>query len=724
MLGVDFEGPMMGASPVRFGVFELDTHTGELRKNGVRLKIQDQPFQVLQALLERPGELVTREELQNRIWAHDTFVDFDQSLNRAINKVRDVLSDDAGSPRFIETLPRRGYRFIAPVERAAELALVEGPSQPQLPPQIAPAAHPLRRLGWVAACLLAIAAAGLWLARDRRPLPVQRLVHLTTSPGNERHPAFSPDGKQVAFTWNGDNPADSGNFDIYVKVVGDETPSRLTSTPGGNAYPAWSPDGRQIAFASQRSGGGIYLISPLGAEPERKVANLDTDGRPSWSGDGKHLLVARRHLETNPTPGDGALFLIPIASGGDPRPILVPPPGIWHRDPAYAPDGRSLAFVSCSGVSGAPSCMIQIVAVKDGLIPSGDSRQIKIFTDVTSLAWTADGASLIYSTGVGDVGHMWRVGAGNGKKPERIEIAGSGAFYPSLDFKAGRLAFHRWPVDFDIWRLELDGKPAPFLTSSLDDRCPQYSPDGRSIAFSSGRRGDSIAIWVANADGTGVHQITRIASPRSGTPRWSPNGQWIAFDARGAAGTWDVWIVEASGGSARQLTHGPAENAVPSWSRDGNSIYFTSKRSGRFEIWRVSAHADTAAEQITRNGGFVAFESTDEKTLYYTVSQIGSEGIYSKRLQDGVEEQVVKKGVAMRGFAIFPDGVYYLTVASRNVFAIRFHEFASRRDRLIGEIGGYLEGGSGLSVSPDRKTFLFSKVIYSGTDLMLIENFR
>jgi len=110
---------------------------------------------------------------------------------------------------------------------------------------------------------------------------------------------------------------------------------------------------------------------------------------------------------------------------------------------------------------------------------------------------------------------MWRVGVGNRTEPQRIEIAGGDAFYPALDFKAGRLAFHRSPVNFDIWRLELDGKPAPFLTSSLDDRCPQYSPDGRSIAFSSGRRGDSIAIWVANADGTGVHQITRMEQRRA-----------------------------------------------------------------------------------------------------------------------------------------------------------------------------------------------------------------
>ena len=138
---------MSELSPVRFGVFEMDFRTGELRKHGVRLKIQNQPFLVLQALLERPGELVTREELQTKVWADDTYVDFDQSLNRAINKVRDVLNDEAGTPRFIETLPRRGYRFIAPVEEAPKPGPAEAASQLELPPQTAFAARSYRRLG-------------------------------------------------------------------------------------------------------------------------------------------------------------------------------------------------------------------------------------------------------------------------------------------------------------------------------------------------------------------------------------------------------------------------------------------------------------------------------------------------------------------------------------------------------------------------------------------------
>ena len=708
---------MREPSLIRFGVFELDGRTGELRKHGVRLKIQDQPFQVLQALLERPGELVTREELQRRIWPQDTFVDFDQSLNRAINKVRDVLNDAAGAPRFVETLPRRGYRFIAPVNEVP----ISVPGQPSPQPQTA-AVRSFRKLGWVAASFLTIAGAGAWLARDREALPPPRLIPLTTLTGNELFPAFSPDGKQVAFTWNGDSP---NNPDLYVKVVGDVTPLRLTSEPGGDGFPAWSPDGSQIAFTSQRDGGSVFVVSPVGG-PQRKLAGFATVGRPSWSSDGKYLLVARQHVEKNPEPGDGALFLAPVASVGDPRPVLTPPPGTWYRNPVYAPDGRSLAFESCTGHFQASTCTLMTTGLRDGLVPEGDARRIQPANAPTlGLVWTRDGSSLIFGRSLGEIGRLWRVNVRNPREAEPVELAGTMVAYPALDFKGGRLAFQRSISNVDIWRLERGGKPAPFLTSSLIDGNSQYSRDGQRIAFSSSRQGDReiIAIWVANADGTGVTQITRINSPRCGSPRWSPGDGWIAFDAWGKDGGWDVWVVKADGGSPKQLTHGPADNAIPSWSHDGSWIYFTSKRSGRFEVWRVPTAGGTE-EQITRNGGYVAIPSTDGKTLYYTVSQAGTEGIYAKRLPDGDERQVVKEQVAMRGLAVFDDGLYYLHYRGKNIYEIRFHELATSQDQVIAEVEGDLEGASGLGVSPDRKTFLFTKVLRSGVDLMMIENFR
>src|SRR5258707_556616 len=109
----DLERP----SIIRFGVFEVDLPAGQLRRQGFDVKLQEQPFQVLAVLLDRPGEVVTREEIQKNLWPADTFVDFERGLNRAINKLREALGDDADNPRFIQTLPRRGYRFLAPVEK-------------------------------------------------------------------------------------------------------------------------------------------------------------------------------------------------------------------------------------------------------------------------------------------------------------------------------------------------------------------------------------------------------------------------------------------------------------------------------------------------------------------------------------------------------------------------------------------------------------------------------
>jgi Tol biopolymer transport system component/DNA-binding winged helix-turn-helix (wHTH) protein len=706
--------PMNDPSPVRFGAFELDLRTGELRKHGIRLKLQDQPFQVLQALVERPGELVTREEIQRRIWADGTFVDFDQSLNRAVNKVREALGDTADNPRYIETMARRGYRFIAPVE---------GAPKPVAPTafQAVASGRPWGKIAGVVAGVLAVAGAGLWVTGDRAPLLPPRLVPLTTYPGSEGTPAFSPDGKHVAFAWDGEG---GDNFDVYVKMVGNVTALRLTSNPAYDGFPAWSPDGRQIAFYSARGGGGIYLVSPDGG-PERKLTDLATNSRPAWAADGKYLVVSKPYTETQAETGDGALFLAPVESEGSPRQFLAAPSGTWYKDPAFAPDSRSLAFASCMGAQVTPSCSLQVAELQAGLVPAGKPRQIARPTgDISGVAWMPDGSSLIYSVDlVEPSAYLWRVNVRNGKAPERVELAGADALDPAIDLKAGRLAFSRRLSHANLWRLERGGIPAPFLTSSSAiDANPQYSPDGRRIAFGSSRQGTDIAIWVANADGTGPAQITHIGSPYSGSPRWSPDGRWLAFDARGKDGGWDVWAVEASGSSARQLTHGPADNAMPSWSRDGSSIYLASKRSGRFEIWRIPAGGGTAV-QMTHTGGHAAFESTDGKTLYYTLSAAGDEGLYAKLLPDGEEKQVVKEGVAVRGFAVFSDGVYYLHRRDRKSYEIRFHEFAGGQTRVVSDIEA-ISLSVGLTVSPDRKTFLFSKWSDLGRDLMLIENFR
>jgi Tol biopolymer transport system component len=307
-----------------------------------------------------------------------------------------------------------------------------------------------------------------------------------------------------------------------------------------------------------------------------------------------------------------------------------------------------------------------------------------------------------------------------GAEPQRLEMASQGAFSPAVARKGNRLAFSRLMSDDDIWRLQGEGKPQPFLVSTMHDSSSQFSTDGQRVAFASARGVEGIAIWLANADGSGVAQLTRGPEGYHGSPRWSPDGRSIAFDAQGKEGRRNIKVVDSGGGQPRQLTDGPFSSAVPSWSRDGKSIYFTSDRGGRFEIWKAPAQGGAAA-QITQEGGYVALESADAKTLYYTKSSGGDGPLYARLLAGGGEKQILER-VSSRGFVVFEDGIYYLVRTGQRNYEIRFYVFATGHSRMVSAFEGRLN--LGLSVSPDRKTFLFTWVVSSGSDLMLIENFR
>jgi Tol biopolymer transport system component len=563
------------------------------------------------------------------------------------------------------------------------------------------------------ALVIAAAGAGLWLSRGRQE-PPPRVVALTTFAGSEDCPSFSPDGSQIVFSWDGEK---HDNIDLYVKIIGNPTALRLTTDAAADTFPSWAPDGRQIAFLKSGERKGIYLISPLGG-PEQRIVDFDAaPGPPAWSPDGKFLVVAKYRPDQNPAADAGTLFLVPV-QGGEPRPFLTLTAGRWYQYPAFSPDGRSLALASCEG-SKASYCDVLVLGLNAELLPQGKPRQLTAATTVLAgIAWAADGRSLVYSAGrAPGENALFRIDLAGGE-PKRLEIASQGAVSPAVAHKGNMLAFSRAANDADVWRFRVGGKPEPFLVSSALDTSAQFSPDGRRIAFASGRGVEGIAIWLANADGTGLVQLTREPEEYHGSPQWSPDGRWIAFDARGKDGRWTIRVVESSGGQSRQLSSGPSDSNVPAWSRDGKWIYFYSDRSGRQEIWRMPFQGG-AAEQITRDSGNVAQESPDGKTLYYTKTS-GESPLYAQPRGGGDEKQVLDLVVA-RGFVVFGDGIYYLNRRGAK-YEIRFYEFATRRSRLVSLIEGRL--GLYLSVSPDRQTFLFSLVHSQGSDLMLIENLR
>lgn len=325
----------------RFENFEVDLRSGELRKAGVKLKFGGQPLQVLSILLEQPGEVVTREELQKRLWPN-TFVDVDHNLNTAINKIREVLGDSAESPRFVETLPRRGYRFVGELEPPVQPVVTVEPDR---------GSH--RRRTWlkIAAGILAISvialAAVLFYRWHQQQRPQEQaaltVVPFTAFPGVATSPAFSPDGSRIAFAWNGDPAHGDKGFDLYVKALGSETLLRLTQHPSESISPAWSPDGTQIAF--HRMAGAdtcIYVVPALGG-PERKLRSTRIPWTNftliSWSPDGKWIAFA----DGAPEEEHARIHLLSMETL-EARQIPINPMCIGEGLPAFSHNGEYLAY--------------------------------------------------------------------------------------------------------------------------------------------------------------------------------------------------------------------------------------------------------------------------------------------------------------------------------------------------------------------------------------------
>jgi Tol biopolymer transport system component/DNA-binding winged helix-turn-helix (wHTH) protein len=653
------EFPGSARRVIRFGVFELDLHATELRKAGARLNLPTQPFQVLTLLLERPGELVTREELRRRLWPDGTFVDFEHGVNAIVNRLRETLGDSADRPRFIETVPRRGYRFIAPVDNG----LKDGS-----------AAHP-RPSGWRASRLmlpavviaLAIGAAvslyvyGLWpLSR-----PPMRATPLTSLPGQERYPSFSPDSNQIAFAWDGGN---GDNQDIYIKVVGAGVPLRLTTHPAADQKPVWSSDGRHIAFVRlAEEGGGLFMIPALGG-PERKIGSMVPEHEwaagPSWSPDGKLLAFSEKPEAQAPL----SIFLSSIESL-ERRKLTSPPVGsVGDCAPAISPDGGRVAFIRVSAAGG-----VFLVPVAGGE-PTRVTREHNPFCE--RLAWTADGRELVFSTSASggapeSSSSLWRVSASGGT-PERLTVGGDNAANPAISSRGNRLAYEQRSQNINIWRIDVptatqsSRSATKLIASTRVEACPQFSPDGTRIVFASDRTG-SDEIWVSDTAGSNLVQLTSFGGPMAGTPRWSSDGRRIAFD-----GDWGIHVIDVDGGRSRRVASDTPDGVVPSWSRDGRWIYFASTRTGRLEVWKVPA-AGGQAVQITKRGGFAAFESQDGKTLYYAKG-IDIDGLWSVPVNGGHEAPVLDfpKGSFWGYWALVKTGIYYVNTETGAEPALQF----------------------------------------------------
>ena len=701
------------AERVRFDVFELDLRAGELLREGRIIRLQEQPFRVLFLLLQRAGEVVTRDELKQELWPADTFVDFDHGLNSAVARLREALRDSAEQPRFIETLAKRGYRFIATLEPKAE-------NQPELTSVVLqPSRLPLGWF-WIAAtiCLALVCWVSIWASY--RPRPDAQLAKIEVVPliglrGFQATPAFSPDGTLVAF-----RQSDGGNnTGIYAAAVGGEKSVQLTNDPG-DCCPTWSPDGRQIAFVrySERSF-SIFTIPALGGTERRLYSGPDHLGVGlSWSPDGSLIAFSESHGSDPTRAWISTLSL----SDSSIREISSPPPGWIDRSPSYSPDGAHLGFIR-SSVAGVSNDIYVMGA-------NGEPARRLTFDHRPmsgSLAWTRDSHDIVFASDRGAEMGLWVVAA-DGGIPKPVAGPVGEAAWPTIPSKNDdTLVYEQTVIKADVWRLDLrDTKhpqKAPFaLVSEKGDKMrPELSPDGKKAAFESDRLG-FWDVWTCDVDGSRCDQITSLHGT-AGRARWSPNGRYIAFEFHPHERS-EIYLVEVPGGVPRLLPTIPgSDNLSPSWSRDGKWIYFASKRGGEaFQIWKMPI-AGGAPRQLTKRGGISPVESFDGRYLYY--SKYEQSGVWRMPLQDGGDENEVLTDMdpeAWPDWALSREGIYFLKFGRFPHAELVFFNLVDNKSHVLLPLDAKRLGW-GLSLSSDGKSLLYVQDQFAESNLMLVRNF-
>ena len=590
---------------VRFGPFELDSQSGELRKSGIRLKLQGQPIQVLGMLLARPGQLVTREEIQQQLWAADTFVDFDHSLNTAVKKLRQALGDEADAPRYIETLPKRGYRFVGEVERKAPLdgkpvsakASVAAPEPAATPPTT----RKRRRNLVLAGCLITLFIASWLIYRGSRPPSLPRITGSHPVATNIYSTLGMPavklvtDGKSIYFqTVQG---VDLSTFQVPV------TSGEVSEIPAPNGrLQDIARDGSEMLFmVSNAQGGGSNLLAkPLPTGPIRMV--LKGGSSAIWSPDGQFIFFVR----DDPDELDRAR-----ADGSDMQ-RLVKMEGIFS--PHVSPDGSRIRFsVADSGAPwevGADGGNLHPILGGQRLVPGG--------------TWSLDGKVYFFSGWDGERFSLWvapdRPSWWQGSLPSLQQLTfGPSSFSAPILSKDGRELFAMGEAhqgELSVYDRK-SGKFIPYL-GGISVCYVDFSRDGQWMTYVSYPEG---SLWRSKIDGSEKRQLTRPPTAVI-NPRWSPDGKLIVFTdtSNGDRHHMDfttptrIYAVSADGG-APSLLVADSKPGDPTWSPDGNSIAISGTGSDGRRIRIVDLQTQTSANVAGSEGMWSSRWSPDGKYL-------------------------------------------------------------------------------------------------------------
>ena len=675
-------GSLQSEKVVRFGPFEANLLTGELRKYGIRVRLGGQPTQILAALLEAPGEIVTREELRRRLWADNTFVEFENGLNNAVKKLRSALGDSAGQALYIETLPRVGYRFVAPLQKAMEAtaepeAATGEPVSAAMP--VPSKTKPNLRPWVVGFCLV---AAGVVAYGFLSPVPVPSATSSFERPISEHYDGFArivTDGARVYFLERSGNRHNL----VQTSTAGGPTSPVVTPFPNTRIFDISSDRTEFLIgnFEAPRLGLPLWIWPVQGGSPIR-VGDVIADDA-SWSANGQQILYARGN-DIHVVARDGSGDRVMIHAAGRPY---------WIR---FSPDGRKMTF-SVDSVQSDERTLWETA-------PDGSNAHLRFPGWSTPPSeccgeWTPDGKYLVFTSKHAGFENVWAIREKRSplhwRPPVPVQLTptapplggavlarnGTRAFasawndafqFERYDFSSG--SFRRFPTlrgafivepsrdgayfavmknDWTLWRTKADGsEPLQLTAAPLQMAQPQWSPDGTQIAFEAHTAGKLVRAYVVNAAGGPVQEILSEEGEQ-GVPAWSPDGAQIAVavnvfapaDSKLPRG---IYMVDWK---TRKSTKVPNSDGLtsPAWSPDGK--YFIAKTADEREISVFDTHRQMwkpIAKGTVLSG---LTWSRDAQYLYVQSFADKGQPIYRLRAGDFKPERVVSfEGAIQEGF--------------------------------------------------------------------------
>jgi len=673
------------------------------------VQLEPRVMAVLVQLAERPGEVVTRDALLVAVGG-GTIVQ-EEALTHAISRLRHAFGDDPRAPRYIETIPKRGYRLVAEVapDDTAET------SPPGLLPR-GPRGHP----PWAGLIFIATLLVVFFFAvrREWRPdSPTSPALlagaPLTSYPGREAFPTVSPDGTRIAFAWNGD---EEEGADLYVVQRGAERPLRLTDAPGRAYLPCWSPDGTHLAFLHDAVEGGtvVRVVPSLGGAP-RTLLESAPDGiidGLDWHPTDEWLVVSLA------TAAEAPRILHRLSADGGPPAVLFPPPADYAGDtlPALSPDGTRVAFLRGDGFG------FTDVHVAD---LDGDHVQRLTFGQgrIRGLDWRADGKAVVFSSGTAFSGEfrLWSVDVETAELTW-LPTRGTRSIHPSVAADAGVLVYaeekyHRHLVHTVLDPAsEAEGEPQPFVRSSASEYDAHHSPSGERVAFVSTRSGHP-EIWICGRDGADARRVTSFGGAHREFLQWSRDERFLAYDAMTGSRS-AIHVTDVEQGTTRPLTATTENQVLLSWSRDDTHVYYQALIDAEWHTMRAAV-ATGEVEKVLPFRTHMLAESADGTSLVYV--KTGPAAVW-RADRDGANESLLfedPQGVLQCYWKATPEGILFYRKRDGR-FRLAFRGY---RDDAAQELLPLPAVRWGLlDVSMDGRSFLYDQLDRVETDLVVVES--